>query len=156
VSTVRRDYPDRPWVAVGVLVWRGDRVLLVRRARPPRAGDWSIPGGAVEVGEGVFDAAVREVREETGLTVDPTAIVTVVDAVTRDDLGRIQFHYTIVEVEAEWTGGEAEAADDALEAAWATADEVARYVPWGETHRVVRMSADRRRAARGPRPITEP
>lgn len=150
-----RAYPDRPWVAVGVIVWKGDRVLLVRRAHPPRAGDWAIPGGAVELGEGVFETAVREVAEETGLTVDPVAIVTVVDAVTRDAEDRIQFHYTIVEVEAEWTGGEPVGADDALEAAWATVDEVAAMVPWGETHRVVRMSAARRLMGKAALPVTE-
>src|SRR3712207_2589394 len=83
-----REYPDRPWVGVGVIVWRGDQVLLVRRGRPPRAGQWGLPGGAQEVGETLFEAAAREVLEETGLTVRPYAVVTAVDAVNRDDDGR--------------------------------------------------------------------
>jgi len=140
-----REYPDRPWVAVGAIVWKCDRILLVRRAHPPHSGDWSLPGGAVELGEGVFEATVREVREETGLTVTPTSILTVVDAVTRDGSDNIRFHYTIVEVEAEWADGEPVGADDATQATWATVDEAIGLVPWNETHRVVRLSEKGRR-----------
>ncbi|MCW2246150.1 ADP-ribose pyrophosphatase YjhB (NUDIX family) [Azospirillum fermentarium] len=136
-----RTYPARPWVGVGVIVWRGDRVLLIRRGRAPRLGQWSLPGGAQEVGETVFQAAAREVREETGLTVRPTGVVTVVDAITRDGEGRVEYHYTLVEVAAEWEAGEAVCADDALEARWATVDEAANLVPWDETERVIRLAA---------------
>ncbi|UKJ77867.1 NUDIX hydrolase [Azospirillum brasilense] len=139
-----REYPDRPWVGVGAVVWRGDRVLLIRRGRPPRMGQWSLPGGAQSVGETVFETAVREVLEETGLHVVPTEVVTVVDAMTLDDAGAVQYHYTIVEVAAESPEGEAVCADDALEARWATVDEAAELTEWDETERVIRLSASRR------------
>ncbi|AWJ94876.1 phosphohydrolase (plasmid) [Azospirillum baldaniorum] len=139
-----REYPDRPWVGVGAVVWRGDRVLLIRRGRPPRMGQWSLPGGAQSVGETVFETAVREVLEETGLHVVPTEVVTVVDAMTLDDTGVVQYHYTIVEVAAESPEGEAVCADDALEARWVTIDEAAELTEWDETERVIRLSASRR------------
>jgi len=141
-----REYPDRPWVGVGVVVWRGDRVLMIRRGRPPRMGQWSLPGGAQSVGETVFECAVREVLEETGLHVVPTEVVTVVDAMTLDDTGAVQFHYTIVEVAAESAEGEAVCADDALEARWVTVEQVAELTEWDETERVIRLSAARRAA----------
>ena len=146
-----REYPDRPVVGVGVLVWRGDRVLLVRRGGPPRQGEWSLPGGVQELGETVFEAAAREVLEETGLDVAPQEVVTVVDTVTRDDDGGVRYHYTLVEVSAEWRGGEPRAADDAADVRWAGLDEVDRLLPWDETRRVVRLAA----AGRGLIPTAE-
>jgi 8-oxo-dGTP diphosphatase len=144
---MRRDYPDRPWVGVGVIIWRGDRVLLIRRGRPPRMGQWSIPGGAQSVGETVFETAVREALEETGLHVVPTGIVTVVDAITPDEEGRVQYHYTLVEVAAESAEGEPVCADDALEARWTTVEEVGEFTEWDETERVIRLSAAHRSGA---------
>lgn len=139
-----REYPDRPWVGVGVLVWKGDRLLLIRRGRAPRLGQWSLPGGAQGVGETVFEAAAREVLEETGLTVRPIEVVTVVDAITRDGAGAVHFHYTLVEVSAEWETGEAAAMDDALDVRWAGVEEAVALVPWDETDRVIRLAAARR------------
>lgn len=109
-------------------------------------GQWSLPGGAQSVGETVFETAVREVLEETGLHVVPTEVVTVVDAMTLDDTGAVHYHYTIVEVAAESPEGEAVCADDALEARWATIDEAAELTEWDETERVIRLSASRRAA----------
>lgn len=139
-----REYPDRPWVGVGVIVWKGDRLLLIRRGRAPRLGQWSIPGGAQHVGETVFAAAAREVLEETGLTVRPTHVVTVVDAITRDAADAVHYHYTLVEVAADWQAGEAAAMDDALEVRWATVEEAVALVPWEETDRVIRLAASQR------------
>ncbi|HEY0832268.1 MAG TPA: NUDIX domain-containing protein [Azospirillum sp.] len=139
-----RAYPDRPWVGVGVVVWRGDELLLIRRGRAPRLGQWSLPGGAQTIGETVFETAAREVLEETGLTVEPVDVVTVVDAINRDGAGRVQYHYTLVEVAAEWRAGEAVAGDDALEVRWAGVEEAVRLVPWEETDRVIRLAAARR------------
>lgn len=132
-----REYPDRPWVGVGIVVWRGDEILLVRRAKPPRLGEWSIPGGAQSLGETVFEAAVREVLEETGITIRPTGIITVVDSVIRDAAQRLQFHYTLVEISAEWAAGEAIANDDVDAVRWATPAEAATLVKWDETLRVI-------------------
>jgi ADP-ribose pyrophosphatase YjhB (NUDIX family) len=137
VTADDRIFPDRPWVGVGVVVWRGDEVLLIRRGRPPRLGEWGIPGGAQALGETIFEAAIREVREETGLAIRPTGIVTAVDSITRAADGRVQYHYTLVEVCAEWLAGQAVAATDVDDVCWAHADAVAGLVLWPETARVV-------------------
>ena len=93
-------------------LWLDNGVLLIRRGKAPRMGQWSLPGGAQSVGETVFETAVREVREETGLEVVPTGIVTVVDAITPDAEGRVHYHYTLVEVAAESAEGDPICADD--------------------------------------------
>jgi 8-oxo-dGTP diphosphatase len=140
-----REYPDRPWVGVGIVVWRGDEILLVRRAKPPRLGEWSIPGGAQSLGETVFEAAIREVREETGIAIRPTGIITVVDSIIRNAEQRPQFHYTLVEISAEWTAGEAVAADDVDDVRWATPAAAATLVKWDETLRIIDEAARLRR-----------
>jgi 8-oxo-dGTP diphosphatase len=140
-TPISREYPDRPWVGVGVVVWRGDEILLVRRAKPPRLGEWSIPGGAQSLGETVFEAAIREVREETGIVIRPTGIVTVVDSIIREAEQRPQFHYTLVEVSAEWVTGEAIAADDVDDVRWATPESAAALIRWDETLRVIAEAA---------------
>ena len=81
-----RDYPDRPFVGVGAIVWKDGRVLLVRRGKSPRLGEWSIPGGAQRLGETIDQAVKREVKEETGLTVTIDGLVDVVDGVFADIL----------------------------------------------------------------------
>jgi len=141
LTQANREYPDRPWVGVGIVVWREDKVLLVRRAKAPRLGEWSIPGGAQSLGETVFEAAVREVREEAGIDVRPIGIVTVVDSIISDDEQRKQFHYTLVEISAEWAAGEAVAGDDADAVRWATVDEAATLVKWDETLRIIAEAA---------------
>ena len=141
MTQANREYPDRPWVGVGIVVWREDKVLLVRRAKAPRLGEWSIPGGAQSLGETVFEAAVREVREEAGIDVRPIGIVTVVDSIISDDEQRKQFHYTLVEISAEWAAGEAVAGDDADAVRWATVDEAATLVKWDETLRIIAEAA---------------
>ena len=123
----RRLYPERPLVGVGVLIRDGDRYLLVRRAAEPDAGLWSIPGGLVELGERVEEAAVREALEETGLEVEIRDLLGVVDKIERDDAGRIRFHFVIVDYLAEVKGGSLKASSDALEARWVRAEEFPKY-----------------------------
>jgi ADP-ribose pyrophosphatase YjhB (NUDIX family) len=142
VSRAGREYPDRPWVGVGVVVWQGERVLLIRRGRAPRLGQWGLPGGAQSTGETLFEAAAREVLEETGLEIVPQAVVTALDSISRDDAGNVQFHYTLVEVVAECGPGEPVAADDAMDARWVPADQVGDLVEWDETVRVIEMSRE--------------
>jgi ADP-ribose pyrophosphatase YjhB (NUDIX family) len=145
---VSRDYPDRPVVGVGAVVFRDERVLLIRRAKPPRAGEWSLPGGAQELGEGVLEAARREVREETGLELARVELLTVVDSIGRDEAGRVRWHYTLVDVWGEAAPGEARAGGDAAEVAWFGLDELEGLGLWSETLRVVRLAAERRAAGR--------
>ena len=140
-----RLYPARPFVGVGAVVFKDRRVLLVRRGRAPRKGMWSLPGGLQEVGETVFAAARREVLEETGLTIEVMELVDVVDSITRDAEDRARYHYTLVDLRAEWRAGEAVAGDDAEAVAWAPLDDLARYDLWAETERVIRLAAAQRR-----------
>jgi ADP-ribose pyrophosphatase YjhB (NUDIX family) len=133
--------PTRPLVGVGVLVWRGAELLLVKRAKPPAEGQWSLPGGSQELGETLFDTAAREVAEETAVTARPTGVLTAVDSITYDGDGAIAFHYTIIDVMAEWQAGEPVAADDALDARWATADEALALVEWAPLRSVIRQAA---------------
>jgi ADP-ribose pyrophosphatase YjhB (NUDIX family) len=144
-----REYPERPLCGVGVVVWRDQRVLLVRRGRPPRQGQWSLPGGLQELGETVFQAAAREVLEETGLTVEPTEISDVVDLIEPDGDGRVRYHYTLVEVTAEWRAGEPVAGDDVAHAEWFTLDTIPAEELWQQTVRIVKLSAAKRRRRPG-------
>jgi len=134
-----RQYPDRPFVGVGVVVIHRGRVLLARRGNPPRVGDWSLPGGAQMVGETVFEAARREVREETGLDVEVMGVVDVVDSIQRDADGRVRYHYTLIDVFAEADGDGAAAGDDATAVGWFSLDELAGLALWSETERIIRL-----------------
>ena len=100
-------------------------------------GEWSIPGGGQDLGETVFEAAIREVREETGVTARPTNIVTVVDSILRDADERTQFHYTLIEISAEWIAGEAIAASDVSEVRWVKPAAAAKLIAWDQTLRVI-------------------
>ncbi len=138
------DYPNRPLVGVGVVVFKGDRVLLIRRGKPPRQGQWSLPGGRQRLGERIQAAAAREVREETGLEVEVGALVDVLDSITRDAAGAVQYHYTLVDLLAEWRSGEARAGHDAAEVAWADPADLARYDLWSETLRIIDLAQQKR------------
>ena len=123
-----RVYPERPIVGVGAVVLdeRG-RVLLVKRANEPLKGEWSLPGGAVDVGETLEDAMRREVREETGLDVEVGPIVDVLDRIRRDPDGRVRFHYVLVDFLCRPCGGTLQCASDAEEALWAGGADLRRY-----------------------------
>jgi 2-hydroxychromene-2-carboxylate isomerase/ADP-ribose pyrophosphatase YjhB (NUDIX family) len=149
---MNREYPSLPMVGVGVVVWQGERVLMIQRGKEPRLGQWSLPGGLQEVGETVAEAAAREVREETGIEIGAPVLVEVVDAVQRDDDGRIRSHYTLIDMTAQWLAGEPVAGDDAMAAAWKTLDEVRALVSWSETVRVI----EKARALRPPPPRARP
>jgi ADP-ribose pyrophosphatase YjhB (NUDIX family) len=108
-----------PVVGVGVAVIKGDAVLIIRRAHPPRAGSWSLPGGKQQLGETTLEAAARELAEETGLSdLDWLGLADVVDLMERDEAGALRFHYTVVDFAARWRSGEPVAGDDAAEVAW--------------------------------------
>jgi 8-oxo-dGTP diphosphatase len=139
-----REYPDRPFVGVGVVIWRGDEVLLIERGKGPVSGNWSLPGGKQELGETVQETAHREIKEETALDIDIVGLLDVVDLVRRDDAGRVRFHYTLVDFTANWRAGEAVAGDDAAAVRWVRLDEIDQYNLWDETVRVIRLSAEQR------------
>jgi 8-oxo-dGTP diphosphatase len=113
-----REFPARPIVGVGAVVVDGNRVLLVRRANEPLKGEWSLPGGAVEAGEKLRAAVVREVREETGLDVEPGPIVDVLDRIRLDPEGRARYHYVLIDFLCRVTGGILCCDTDADDAAW--------------------------------------
>jgi len=119
-----REYPEAPIVAVGVVVKRGHEVLLVRRLNEPSRGRWSLPGGAVELGETVQEAARREVWEECGLQVKPGEVLAVVDNIVRDEAGRVRFHYVLIDLLAEYISGEVAAASDIGDARWVREEEL--------------------------------
>jgi ADP-ribose pyrophosphatase YjhB (NUDIX family) len=129
--------PGAPRVGVGAVVWRGDQVLLVRRGKEPGYGQWSLPGGSQELGETLFDAAAREVREGTGVEIRPLGILTAVDNIVRGPAGGILFHYTIIDVTADWVSGEPTAADDVLDARWASRSDCQALVEWPVLRRVL-------------------
>lgn len=143
-----RDYPDRPFVGVGGVIWKDDKVLLVRRDKTPRMGEWSIPGGAQHIGETLEAAVLREVKEETGLTVSIAGLVDVVDGIFLDAEGKVKNHYTLVDYSVTWQSGNAQALDDIAEVRWTTLDELGGYGLWDETERIIRKSAWSPRLAR--------
>ena len=118
--------PSAPVVGVGGVVIREGKVLLIRRGKPPLYGRWVVPGGTVELGEPLEEALVREIREETGLEVEPLEVLTVFDRIERDG-GRVLYHYVIVDYLCRWLAGEAHASSDALDAAWAAPADLDRY-----------------------------
>ena len=120
-----RTYPTRPYLAVSAAVFREDRVLIVRRARPPAHGLYTLPGGGVELGETLEQAVVREVREETGLAVAPLALVGFREAIGRDAAGRIERHFVILPFAARWIAGEIALNEELAEAQWRRPDELA-------------------------------
>lgn len=132
--------PTHPRVGVGCLVWKDGQVLLIRRGKPPGYGEWSLPGGSQELGETLFEAAVREVWEETGVVAHARSILTAVDNIVRDRDGTLRFHYTIVDVTADWLSGEPVPGDDALDARWATLADCEALVTWEPLKQVLRAA----------------
>jgi ADP-ribose pyrophosphatase YjhB (NUDIX family) len=140
---MKREYPERPIVAVGVVVIKGDEVLLIRRAKPPKPDDWSIPGGAQELGETTRQAAIREVGEETAVTIKNLHFLEVVDYIDRDEGGGIKHHYTLIDYAANYHSGILEAGDDALQAKWVPIGELSEYNLWTETENIIYSAVEK-------------
>lgn len=121
---MKREFPEHPLVGVGAIIIKDGRVVLVKRAHAPIQGQWSIPGGVLEVGELVREAAVREAREETGLIVEPGELLGVYDRILHDPDKRVQYHYVLIDFLCRPTGGDLRAASDAAEVRWFTRDEL--------------------------------
>jgi 8-oxo-dGTP diphosphatase len=113
-----RQYPIRPIPGVAGVVIDGNRVLLSVRGKAPSEGKWGLPGGAVEVGETVREAVVREILEETGVTVKPVKLITVFDSIHRDEDDRVRYHYVLFEYLCEYVSGEVTPSSDAPDARW--------------------------------------
>lgn len=141
-----REYPTRPLVGIGVVLLKPPigptpwAVLLVRRGKPPAMGQWSLPGGAQELGETAECAARRELAEETGLVAGPLILAANVDSIHYDIEDRVQYHYTILDFAGYWQKGEPCAGGDVTEAVFASLDDLARYELWSEAHRVIGLA----------------
>ncbi|MBW2619427.1 MAG: NUDIX hydrolase, partial [Deltaproteobacteria bacterium] len=122
----RRHYPSQPLVGVGGIIFKGGEVLLVKRGRPPGAGQWSLPGGLIEVGETINQALDREISEETGLSVDIGPLVEVYEWLDRDDQGAVAYHYVVLDYLCLWQGGRPQPDSDAAEARWFHLGDLAR------------------------------
>jgi 8-oxo-dGTP diphosphatase len=138
-----RLYPSRPLLAVSVVIWRKDRALLVRRARPPLAAIWSFPGGVVEIGERLEEAATREVREETGLDIEIVETIDRAEVIRHDDTGKVERHYVIIVFSGRYISGKAEANDDADAVAWVDSSQIAKYELTPDTARILKRGPRR-------------
>ncbi len=147
---MERRYPDHPVVGVGAVVVQNRRVLLVRRANPPRQNQWSLPGGAQELGETVLEAVRREVLEETGVNVEVLGLVDVTDFIERDDAGRVRYHFTLVDVLARWTDGTPKAGGDAADVAWFAAEDIPGLGLAPDTERVIAQALEKINARGSP------
>ena len=130
-------YPTAPQVGIGIIVLRGEEVLLVRRGKPPAKGAWSLPGGRQELGETAEACARRELLEETGITVGPLTLIAHVDSIHRDTTGQIEFHYTILDFGGRYDSGEAVAGDDVTELAWVRKQDFDAYKLWPKAREVI-------------------
>jgi 8-oxo-dGTP diphosphatase len=141
---MKREFPEHPIIGVGAVIIKDGHVLLAKRAHPPIAGQWSIPGGALEVGELVREAAVREAREETGLIVEPGELLGVFDRVLRNPQQRVQYHYVLIDFLCRPIGGELCAASDAAEVRWFTREELPALNLADDTHEVILKGLEKR------------
>jgi len=137
---MQREYPDRPLVGVGALIVDAGRVALVKRGHEPLKGEWSIPGGLLEVGETLRHAAEREALEETGLVVRATELLGVFDRVIPDDHHRTIYHYVLIDFLCEKISGDLSASADAAEARWFTLDEIEELQLAEDTAEVIRTA----------------
>ena len=136
---MKREYPDTPLVGVGAVIIEDGRVALVKRGHAPLLGEWSIPGGVMEVGETVREAVVREACEETSLQVTVERLLGVYDRLLRDDEGRVRYHYLLVDFLCRRISGDLCAAGDADEVRWLTPEKVKQLMLPDDTNEVIRL-----------------
>ncbi|MFA6411753.1 MAG: NUDIX hydrolase [Syntrophales bacterium] len=134
----RREYPQKPIVGVGAIVIKEGKVLLVKRAAAPSRGLWAIPGGSLELGETLQRGAEREILEETGIRIRAGAPVYTFDFLEYDTKNKLQYHFVIVDMEAEYVAGEVQAADDALDARWVSPEDLRSMSVSGNTLKILR------------------
>ena len=137
---MKRDYPERPLLGVGAVIVKGDQVLVVRRANPPLQGEWSLPGGLVETGETTKEAVVREILEETNLTIQPIELVEVFERILRDAESRVQYHFVVVDYLCRILSGELRPGTDVTEIRWARLEELPMLGITPETRNVIQKA----------------
>ena len=142
---MKRAYPDHPIIGVGAVIVDGDRVLLVRRDTEPLKGEWSVPGGMLELGEKLRDGIRREVREETGLVVEPREVLDVFDSIFADKDGRTEYHYVLIDYLCQPIPGDAMAGTDVSEVKWVSPEELPGMGLRSSTEEVIRKGMARAR-----------
>jgi len=135
-----RAYPDRPFVGVGAVILQGEQVVLIKRRFEPLAGEWSLPGGAVDVGETLNECVAREMLEETGLVVEVGPVIEVFDRIVRDDDGRVRFHYVLVDYLCRPIGGALAAGSDVADAVFAHPSDLGQFAPADPATAVIRRA----------------
>lgn len=130
-------YPNHPRVAVGAVIFKEDKVLLVLRGKPPAENQWSIPGGCVELGETLQEAAQREITEEAGIVIQARKPIYTFDVIERDENGHIRFHYVIVDLAADYVSGELRAGDDAVDVGWVSPEDLNNFNVSDETRKLL-------------------
>jgi|SRR5579871_745036 len=140
---MKRDYPEHPLIGVGAVIVSGGRALLVRRASEPLRGEWSVPGGLLELGEKLRDGVRREALEETGLEVEPGEVLDVFDSIFTDPLGRTQYHYVLIDYLCHPLAGEARAGSDVSDVRWAGPEALAALGLRPSIEQVVRKGIER-------------
>jgi|TARA_B100000315_G_scaffold126264_1_gene116100 ADP-ribose pyrophosphatase YjhB (NUDIX family) len=139
-----REYPSRPILGVGGIVFIDGRVVLVRRRYAPLAGRWSLPGGAIEVGETLCDGLRRELREEIGIETRVGPLVELFDRIIRDDTGRVRYHYVLADYLCHHVRGELRSGSDAETVALADPGALSPYALTDKARTVIRRAADLR------------
>jgi 8-oxo-dGTP diphosphatase len=122
-----RTYPQRPFLAVSAAIFRNGKVLVVRRARKPALNLYTLPGGAVEAGETLVEAAIREVREETSLSIEPVALAGHREVIARDGVGKVERHFVILCFASRWLSGEPVLSDELDDSRWVDPSELGDY-----------------------------
>lgn len=146
-----RENPERPVIGVGAVVIQDDEVLLIRRGKPPKKGEWSLPGGAQELGEPIQQALRREVKEETGLDVEVLDFLGIIDLIDHTSDDTVRYHYTLIDYLASPVGGVLCAGSDASDARFFKLEEALALPLWSETRRIINLAADRYVKRKGPK-----
>lgn len=137
--TYGSDYPEHPRIAVGAVIFKDKKVLMVLRGKPPAENKWSIPGGCVELGETLQEAAKRETIEETGVVILAGEPVYTFDVIERDENGQVRFHYVIVDLAAEYVSGDPRPGDDAVDASWISPEDINNYRVSASTRKLLAL-----------------
>ncbi len=138
---VKREFPKQPILCVGAVVILGNSVLLIRRGKPPQKGEWTLPGGMVELGESLRAAVRREVQEETGLRVEPASLAAIFERIIRRN-GRVQYHYFVLDYVCRLKGGKLRPASDVTDARWVSQAELGQYRLRPQARQVIQKAFD--------------